>query len=67
MADAYDKAISRWEGEGGFASSEVPREPEWIEPAPACSVCEQGFWLKALVVAGVAALAIYALASRNSR
>ncbi len=67
MADAYDKAISRWEGEGGFANPEVPRALELPEPARACTVCEQGFWLKAVVVAGVAALAIYALASRGSR
>lgn len=67
MADAYDKAISRWEGEGGFSNPLADRTVQEPEPAPACTVCEQGFWLKALVIAGIAAAAIYVLAARNSR
>lgn len=65
MATLYEKEISRWEGEGGF-----PGETDAIASrshyARHCSWEGRGTWLKALAIAGVAALLVYALSSRTS-
>lgn len=66
MADLYEKEISRWEGEGGLSPEPDAVATSRSNCALNCSWEGRGLWLKALAIAGAAALLVYALSSRTS-
>lgn len=66
MATLYEKEISRWEGEGGFPGESDTVTTSHSKYARHCSWEGRGTWLKALAIAGAAALLVYALSSRTS-
>lgn len=66
MANLYEKEISRWEGEGGLPGETDAVASFRSNTARHCSWEGRGTWLKALAIAGVAALVVYALSSKTS-